>query len=424
MNKLLCIVVFLAVLVLAFATEPEAGNTYVATTNIDISFPTYLVVMNNYNLQQNNNMEYSKAYNNNYHYKPDIANYINVMSINEFSVNRLQGSDNQIELFRTINSVGAKYSPYIGVEAYLKHYSYSWNDSQNTTLDMNQIGFGLGLPNADYVRIFVYALSNDFSNSYANPVGENRFSGIKAQLAKRVVNRSQFSEFGVEYEDISYPEKHVAPNWTSQSSMFDRQSFSWSAHKRISGYLVSSSIKNPYLEPYTLRGLSSAINPLALVDEAGYLFSAKVLTQETYGILSIQKDTAIELGLPLNFTRFVGMNLGFQHQKLEVEYYNPSWVLGKNPSQDSQLITAGLRLALLGSGRFKAVGGADYYKATQSGSKGSEFINFSTDLVMHVSSHFVISAFFRHNNVWLPAQGAFETRALGYQIGSTLALRL
>jgi len=422
-NKLLCIVILLAVTMLAFAGEPETNAINVATTQIDISFPTYLVVMNNYHLPQNN-LQYSKPFNKNYSYEPAITQYFSVMSINEYTVGRMQGSDDQLSSFRTYSSIGAKYAPYFGAEAYVKLFTLSQDSLYTKSYNMSQTGFGMGLPDADHVRVFVYALVNDFSNSFIQPIGNNSFSGVKAQLAKRMVNRSQFTEFGVEYENYSYPDGYNAPRWAFGSSMFDAESFNWAPDSRISAYITSSSIKNPYLEPYTLRGIAPSMNPLALVDEAAYAFSAKVMVQaEDRDSYTIQ-DTYLQLGLPINFTRFVGMNLNYQYWKQEKEYDNPIFGIGNRFTSEAQNFGAGLRLALLGSGPFKVVGGTEYLNLKHFGGKKYEYLNFSTDLVLHVSSHFALSAYFRHNNLWLMDKGAFETKPLGYYLGSTLAVRL
>jgi hypothetical protein len=424
MNKLLVTLFMLAVAILAFATEPEPVSAASTPVQIDISMPTYLIVMNNYNMQQTNYVQYSRSENKNYSYEPDAARHWSAKSLSDYFVSRHQGSDDQLSLFRTLNSVGFKYPPYIGVEAYIKIFQLDMGTAGSVPFDMNQIGIGAGLPDINNVRAYVYAVSNDFSGMSSNSDKKQQYSGVLAQVARRFYGNSQFTEIGAEVESYSYPDNYNPLPLSFTDGYFDRDCFNWAPDSRLNAYLVSSSIKNKYLEPHYLSGISPASSPLALVDEAAYAFIAKVTVQEDQRTYYVLKDTGIQLSLPINFSRFAGIDMNFIHWKQEKENNDDSPYNSANYENKSESLRGAFRLALLGAGPIKLVGTTEYVHRKSDGSQKEERINFTGDLVMHFSSHFALSAYFKHYNEWLLEKGAFETEPLGYVIGSTLALRL
>lgn len=424
MNKLLVTLFMLAVAILAFATEPEPVSATSAPVQIDITMPTYLIVTNNYKLQQTNYVQYSNAENKNYSYEPDAAKHWSAKSLSDYYVSRIQGSDNQPSIFRTLNSVGFKYPPYIGVEAYIKMFQLDPGTAGSVALDMNQMGIGAGLPDINNVRAYVYAVSNDFTGMSSSSNEKRKYSGVIAQIARRFYGNSQFTEIGAEYESYSYPDNYNPPAISFTDDYFDGDCFNWAPDSRLNAYLVSSSIKNKYLEPHYLSGISPASSPLALVDEAAYAFIAKVTMQEDQRRNYVLKDTKLQLGLPINFSRFAGIDLNFTHWKQERESDDISPYYSVNYEHKNETLRGAFRLALLGAGPIKLVGAAEYLHSKTDGSQKEERINFSGDLVMHFSSHLAFSAYFKHHNEWLLSEGAFETEPMGYVIGSTLAVRL
>ena len=357
------------------------------------------------------------------YYDPPLSRYLNVMSANEYLVSELPDTDANNSQFITQNSIGLMIR-YVGVEAFYKRIQSTYNGGNpggKTSATVSQQGFGAGMPNANIVRAFVYMMQNDYSGL---PNNVPRYSGIKAQLAKRFRIDRQFTEMGIEYENYDIAQGYYPSSGNYIASYFTNSSMDWSPKTRINGYLIASNIADRYMEPNNFKGLGTAGSPMLLVRESGYSFIARVIIEEREKPDRSQTDIDMSISLPINISPYVGLDVGYCYNKDEETRNNPSSSNQQNITEvtESTTMVGGLRFSVFNYDEFRLVVGAQYNRHKEQ--SVTEHMNFTANLIITISHHLALIGEFQHNNLWLPAEGAFRLDPLGYFYGSSLSVRL
>ncbi len=362
------------------------------------------------------------------YYDPPLSKFVNLMSANEYLVNEYQNTSAFRRQFTTHNDVAVKFS-YAGVEAFYRQIQYTEGDSlSSSTGKVSQIGFGAGSPNAEVFRAMIFGLTSDFSDSIEKPQVEAKYSGIKAQLAKRFRGQKMFTEIGAEYElyDISSGLELDKPPYIN--SYFTDAYLDWTPKSRISAYIVSSSITNRYQEPNYLSGIGSAASPMLLVKGMAHAFIVKGVREERESAAPDNTKftcSKLLLSLPLNFTNYVGADLSYQIKQdketvTSVNSNNETTEISE--TEESSDIWGGLRLTLLSDAWVRIVTGAEYfrYKVTEP----TEYMAFFSNLVIKITHHVALIGVFRHDNQWLTEEGDFKLDPMGFHYGASLSARL
>ncbi|MDD3236040.1 MAG: hypothetical protein PHH43_06910, partial [Candidatus Cloacimonetes bacterium] len=201
-------------------------------------------------------------------------------------------------------------------------------------------------------------------------------------------------------------------------------SMDWSPKTRINGYLIASNIGDRYMEPNNFKGLGTAGSPMLLVRESGYSFIARVIIEEREKPDRSQTDIDMSISLPINISPYVGLDVGYCYNKDEETRNNPSSSNQQNITEvtESTTMVGGLRFSVFNYDEFRLVVGAQYNRHKEQ--SVTEHMNFTANLIITISHHLALIGEFQHNNLWLPAEGAFRLDPLGYFYGSSLSVRL
>ena len=148
----------------------------------------------------------NKNKNKNKRYNPALSKYLNFMSANEYMASEFPNTSEYTQHFMTHNEAAVKYE-YAGVQAFYRQLQYTLGDSLSSrTRKVSQYGFGAGSPNVERIKVMFYLLANDLSGITSYNPDDYKYTGIKAQIAKRFVSQGQFVELGAEYESWEVPD--------------------------------------------------------------------------------------------------------------------------------------------------------------------------------------------------------------------------
>ncbi|PKN71359.1 MAG: hypothetical protein CVU50_10330 [Candidatus Cloacimonetes bacterium HGW-Cloacimonetes-3] len=364
------------------------------------------------------------------YYDPPLSKFLNLMSANEYLVFEMQNSDYYYSQFITHNSVGVKFS-YAGVEAYYKQIQKEYHTGNFSGFSrVTQTGVGAGLPNPELLRAVIYAVQNDYTDSYAGQIygvedPDAIYSGIKAVVAKRFHSDNQFTEIGGEYEMYDIPTDYKPPSGLYPTAHFADYTLDWSPKTRINVYIVASSISNRYREPNNFLGVGSAVSPLLLTSGMAHTFIVRATVEDRETSRQQLRTTKLDFSLPLNFSDYFGIDLGYRFISDENTLISTSTsgvVTKVTDTTENSLFRGGFRLPLLSSKQVKLISGLEYNRY-----KNDELLEcmiFSGNLVLSLSHHLSIIGNFKHQNIWHPDKGAFELEPGGFYYGSSLTVRL
>ncbi|MDY0151163.1 MAG: caspase family protein [Candidatus Cloacimonas sp.] len=342
-------------------------------------------------------------------YHPKASNYLNVLSATEMLQQNFNDDIIGRGQFITRNTFGLKLK-IAGVEgSYNVIKTWESGDFASGKL-INQMGVGAGFTNPETIRLFVSATQNDLSefSPYEN------YMGFKGELAKRVRSEKQFTEIGGSAEMNYIPDKLQPAIMHPISSYFEPSMLDWTPNKRYSAYVIASSLNNRYLEPNNFRGLGSASSPLMLANCQANAIIVRATMEERETNFRNNRTLQIDLQVPLNFNKYLGVDLGYRYNRLD------DW--DTNSMSQSTDIVGGIRFAPICFNNVRIIGCAEYdrFKTEES----TEYLDFSGNLILKLTHHFALMGIIKHRSIWLRDEGFAELDPQSYIFGSSITVRL
>jgi hypothetical protein len=262
--------------------------------------------------------------------------------------------------------------PWFGIEG-----EYNVYDSQEgnlfgayaSTKMSTEMSLGLGLPDPDELRLFakVSLIDRYFLHPYSDEYKE-QYKSFRGEFAKRVSTENQRSELFINYSYNDLPSYFVPTTYMNlQANISSGLLEAPFTHEVEVGALLGS-ITNPYQEPLEFQGISPDSRPLLLMDKAGALFSAKFLMKSrdqgleydydladdlNYLINYPQNRTGAEFRFPLKFSRYFGIQFGYDHYRNE--YFEDT--IDKSTEN---ILMGSVNLSLLDFSFIKLVATGDY----------------------------------------------------------------
>lgn len=370
----------------------------------------------------------NKSKNKNKRYNPALSKYVNFMTANEYRGTEYPNTSSYTRQFMTHNEAAVKYE-YAGVQAYYRQMQCTIGDSlSSTTRKVSQLGFGVGSPNVERLKVMFYLLANDLSGISSQNSDDYKYAGIKAQIAKRFVSQGQFVELGAEYESWEVPDNTLIAYGPYFNDYFSVKDMDWAFTNRKSAYIYTSSVTNRYQEPNNFSGIGSASSPMLLVNGIAHAFIVSgSISKRGYMSLytSEQTKTKLDILFPFNLSNFVGLDLAYQYNqsKQEEQDLNQSGELVIDKDiYERTILKGGFRFTILSDDWVRLVGGAEYQRYKSS--EATEYLDFFGKLVVKVTHHVALIGNFQHYNEWLLDKGAFEFKPAGYHFGAALSARL
>lgn len=367
---------------------------------------------------------------------PAITKYLSFLSANEYtSYSRDQYSRTQL----ISNSMIGLHLPWIGISAeYLSKGVNTRSESDYLNTDnkneyaIARTGFGFGMPNPDIVRLyatFYWVKANRQSNYTTNVT--NVHEGILGEFRKRVTNENQFSEFFASYLWQEIPQDFNHFPIPSNTSNIHLNMNSDAPNTTIAIQAYTSNIANKYHEPIEFQGIAPDSHPLMLLRDSGYALKAKVQFETFNYSMYDDHQTYIEFDLPINFSKVVGLDFGFNRyifsRILHDAYADYEWLDTSDYSENSY--TGTFRLAVMNSNTFKIVPCIEYnrieakFKDTNT-KDHADLLNGSLFLVLKLGNHFLINAHILSQNTWMLETDPFQFDNSSLTFGSGITVRL
>jgi hypothetical protein len=260
--------------------------------------------------------------------------------------------------------------PWFGVEAEYNYLSGPWMSNGSTFEDhkASQFSIGAGMPDPEELRLFVKVAQNERPFLYTNWMEhfyKLKYHSYSGEFARRMRTEHQLSELYIRFEHNALPNDYIPlPIMDGRGNIKSRIPLSLAENRLEIGAFLSN-ITDFYNEPVEFQGISPDTRPLFLLEKAGALLSVKFIMQSmdtdhlnNWDMYDVQSNypktlTGAEFCLPIKFSRYFGVNFGYDHYQAEHE--------GAESFKSSHnYVSGGLSLSLMDFRFIKLVANADY----------------------------------------------------------------